>query len=217
MVDIEFSGQNFNRFEREIRQALQRRLAQELERATNRVLEREIAEIARAIEASPEFQALGGRLQGEFGFTDAEVAALPQIFSLLIPGTPGSVVEIVSQGTGSSQQTTARLDLDRLKAHPLAQHDLTNTRGPGQTISWVEWLEEGVTIFGYVFDDRLEFTRRTPPSRSGEGLMIPTAGGIWVSEPTFIFERSFDRLNQNEVEQQIRREVIRRLRSRRVQ
>jgi hypothetical protein len=85
------------------------------------------------------------------------------------------------------------VDYDKLKTHEYAQHALTKLDRDGTVVgvtdivSWVEWLEEGVTVAGYQFfrPNRANIAF----SRSGEGLMRHSTGRPFVFEPTRIFEK----------------------------
>lgn len=142
---------------------------------------------------SEEFRSLGGKLKGEFGFTDEEVNNLNRILTLMTPksGSPVTVSKIKTTGNKFSM-LLEWVDFAQLKDHEFAQHVLTKLDETGSVvsitdvISWVEWLEEGATIRGYNF-----FRPRGRGrifSRSGEGLMRRGSGNIWTFEPTRILE-----------------------------
>lgn len=144
---------------------------------------------------SGEFQAMKTRLVGEFGFTSEELAKLEGV-SKVLNSYPITKIEIIS-GLNIAGIILQWCDYDLFKEHPIAMHDLTqyepsvNAWSLTETISWVEWLEEGITVRGYRFDP----TQRGKFSRSRQGLMRPTEGGLWVFEPTNILHRVADMLN----------------------
>lgn len=146
-----------------------------------------------AFASSAEFRALGGRLKGEFGFTDDEVANLDRILSLMIPktGQPVTVSTVKTSGNKLSM-LLEWVDFAQLKDHEFAEHALTKLDSAGQvvgvtdTISWIEWLEEGATIRGYRFFRPRGNTARF--SRSGEGLMTISRSNFWTFEPTRVLE-----------------------------
>lgn len=152
------------------------------------------AEVLRTVFAnSQEFQDLKGRLVGEFGFTPEEVSQLDRILELLVPGAHGITVSNVKTGPGQFLMQLEWVDFKALKRHDFAQHVLSKLDSSGAVdsitdiISWVEWLEEGATIRGFEFFRPDSKNRRF--SRSGEGLMKQTDGGVWSFQPTRVFER----------------------------
>lgn len=142
---------------------------------------------------SKEFKDLGSSLVGEFGFTPEEVANLQRVGDLLVPGNnPVTVSSVKSQGDSFYMQLEW-VDFAKLKEHEYARHALTRLDADGHVrsvtdvVSWVEWLEDGVTVRGYYFTRPNEVAAKF--SRSGEGLMRKKEGSLWVFEPTRIFER----------------------------
>ena len=159
------------------------------------------AEILRDIFAnSEEFNALKGKLQGEFGFTDEEVRNLDRILDLMVPGANEITVSKIKTGPGEFIMSLEWVDMKRLQAHEFAQHELTRLDETGKVveitdiISWVEWLEDGATIKGYQFfrPSRAKSAAGIDPgifSRSGQGLMKKSNSNFWTFEPTRIIER----------------------------
>lgn len=173
-------------------------------RESGDLLFKEAEILANQIEGSTEFLQLHTTLVGEFGFTPSEVQGLSDIFSLLIPGTDSKITRVkVKSSPRSSIAVLDWVDFNNLKKHPLAQHDLTRFNRKTKTwelterVSWVEWLEEGATIRGYFFNDKAKISRRTPPSRSGEGIMNKRPGGLWAFQPTKIFQKTANKFNTN--------------------
>ena len=146
---------------------------------------------------SDEFQSLKGKLKGEFGFTNEEVAKLDRILDLLLPNNEVTVSRVQTSG-GKFLMQLEWVDFRKLKEHEFAQHELTRLDAMGRVvditdvISWVEWLEEGATIRGYSFSrvrrgqGAVGGTDPSAFSRSGEGIM-KRSGGIWTFQPTRIF------------------------------
>lgn len=143
---------------------------------------------------SQEFRAVQTRLVGEFGFTPTEVRNLKQILKLLVPGS--NKVTTLKVTTGSSQFSAILewVDFDKLKAHPLAQHDLTRLDPVSgsltltETISWVDWLEDGRVVRGYTFNPiRSGNDPSSKFSRSGQGIMQLSRSGFWEFRPTKVF------------------------------
>jgi hypothetical protein len=198
MARIKIGNIQFNRFAREIQSHVRSIFSRAIDESRDLVF-RESEMLAEAILQSEEFNSLQGRLAGEFGFTPEEITDLPRIGQLLIPGTDRNITNIeIKNNTQRNSIVLNWVNFDNLKKHPLSQHDLTRfNRSSGsfevqQTISWVEWLEEGVTVRGYVFDPG---RTNSPPSRSAAGLMVQRSGGIWVYRPTQLFRdlgRKFD-------------------------
>ena len=63
-----------------------------------------------------------------------------------------------------------------------------------QVVSWIDWLENGVTVRGYDFDPNVPLNRRIF-SRSQQGLMKENPGGMWQFRPTKLFERTAKSFN----------------------
>jgi hypothetical protein len=163
------------------------------------LLLRESEILTEKIAQSPDFNSLKGKFVGEFGFTTEEVAQLDNILQVIKNNGP---VTQISVKAGARHKTAILqwVDIEALKEHPLAQHDLTRLNpNTGQfelteTISWVEWLEEGETIRGYQFF-KVTGGKFAKHSRSGQGLMRQIPGGLWQFEPTKIFETTGKRFN----------------------
>ena len=177
-------------FEKNIRDVL----SIKVNKAANKsrlLLVEQAAILLREFQQSQEFNALKTTLVGEFGFTPEEVVNLNRVFQLLLP--QNEVTKTTIKAT--KDRTLAVLDwvdFDKLKEHSFAQHPLTRFNAETgqfeitQIISWVEWLEEGATVRGYVPLLNLK-PNMLPYSRSGKGLMIPKSGGIWTFPPTSLF------------------------------
>ena len=142
---------------------------------------------------SQEYQEIKSKMVGEFGFTPAEVAGLDRILELLVPGGNEITISFVDTVNRTKFMILEWVDFSKLKEHPLAQHELTklnelgNVIGVTDVVSWVEWLENGETFHGF------EFFRpnaaNAARSRSGAGLMRRDSGGVFMLEPTRVFER----------------------------
>jgi len=132
--------------------------------------------------SSAAFIDLKTNLRGEFGFTDEEVRGLDRIISAM--KSDPSVTRIRSD---KDQVILEWVDYDALKNHELAQHELTNSSsfGTPEIVSWVEWMEEGVTVHGYIFDE----SSKSKFSRSGEGLMKKQSGGLFKIAPSKILNK----------------------------
>lgn len=149
---------------------------------------------------STEYQNIKTKFVGEFGFTPQEVAGLDRILDLMIPGNNDITISFFDK-VGTSQFLILEwVDFEKLKKHPVTQHELTrlnkdgNVIGITDIISWIEWLEEGVTVAGYSFfkpnQNNVGF------SRSREGLMRK-AGGFFSIEPTRILKKIESESNIN--------------------
>ncbi len=190
MAEIRLKNQN--RIDGQIRKAILAKMRRVFQ--SGEFLLNEQASVLRdAFAGSEEFRSLGGRLKGEFGFTDEEVANLDKILTLMTParGSPITISKVKTTGNKLSM-LLEWVDFEQLKTHEFAQHALTRLDSSGQVvgvtdiISWVEWLEEGAAIRGYSF-----FRPRGPAarfSRSGEGLMRKNRSNFWTFEPTRILE-----------------------------
>ncbi len=158
------------------------------------------------IENSDAFRDLQGKLIGEFGFTPEEVFDLRRILTLLVPGSHG----ITNIKVGTRGETMFAIlewvDFKKLKAHPFAQHDLTRFDPVSksfkltETVSWVDWLENGQVIRGYVFNPIS--TGRDPSekfSRSGRGLMQRSRSGAFEFKPTRVFSNRSRKFKRSEL------------------
>jgi hypothetical protein len=161
------------------------------------VLFQEAERLANRVRNSPEFQKLKRPvLIGRFGFTPEELARLDDLFPI-IAGGDRQITNVEKSVTGRSKRAILNwVDLEKLKAHPIAEHPLTTfnpqTRAfeVSQVVSWIQWWEEGVTIRGHIF------TRgnvvNSPFSRSGFGIMQRRDGSLFAISPSRIFERIKD-------------------------
>jgi hypothetical protein len=183
---------NVNNFERSIRAETIRRM-RNVFRKSAFLLDAQAEILQKAFASSAEFKALSGSLKGQFGFTDAEVANLNRILDLLVPGGHDITVKRVKTSGNNMALILDWVDFEKLKMHEYAEHALTrldkdgNEIGVTDIVSWVQWLEEGVTIAGYQFfrPNRANIGF----SRSGEGLMRVATGRPFSFEPTRVFER----------------------------
>lgn len=183
----------------QIRRVISQKMARVFKRA-DFLLTKQAEVLQQQFRNSDEFRDLSGRLKGEFGFTDQEIAQLDRILSLLVPGSNDITVSVVKTGAGRQEVFLDWVDFEKLKVHEFAQHALTKLDEAGRVvqitdiISWVEWLEEGASIRGFQFfrpgaggaqggSDPAAF------SRSGEGLMRRSNSNFWTFEPTRVFER----------------------------
>jgi len=211
MADVFIRSAEISRMNRAIINASAQIMNQALNRTADEILFKEAEKLADKVENSNEFRDVQTTLVGEFGFTAQEVAQLPRIFSLLIPGTDRRITRIDRKtGTLDNFAILRWNDLETLFKHPFAQHDLTrfnvDTRSfqLTETVSWIQWWEEGQVRTGVVFDPNSPNARRIPPSRSGKGLMRETTGGIWRLEPTFIFRKTADAFNPKNMVKQFK-------------
>lgn len=144
---------------------------------------------------SAEFLSLRTKLVGEFGFTSEEVAQFDNVAKVL-NSWPITKIEIIS-GLTVAGILLQWCDYDAFKEHPIAMHELTQYEPSihawslTDTVSWVEWLEEGMTVRGYRFDP----TQRGKFSRSRAGLMRSGEGNIWTFQPTNILHRVSKMIN----------------------
>jgi len=147
-------------------------------REAQKEFEKKIAELNNAFLSSRDFRDIKGKLQGEYGFTNEEVAGLDNI------------VDAMERSSKVTKDDTSFIieyvNLKDLYGQPEASHSLSNAKGPGETISWAQWLEEGASIVGYSFD-----SRNSKSSRSGKGVM--EEGGAWRLRPT----RAFSKIAKN--------------------
>lgn len=190
MGQIIVRGQN--RIEAQVRRAIQNRMKKIFSKG-DFLLQRQAEVFQQVFKNSEEFNSLKTKFKGEFGFTDQEVADLDKILTLLVPGNSEITTSKVNIRPSQFSMILQWVDFRKLKAHEFAQHELTrldkagNVIGITDIISWIEWLEEGATIRGYRFFRPKGVGKNF--SRSGEGLMRKKAGGVWMFEPTRIFER----------------------------
>jgi hypothetical protein len=77
-------------------------------------------------------------------------------------------------------------NLDRILTLLVPDNDITKT-SITDIVSWIEWLEDGVTIRGFQFF-KPNFTN-IARSRSGEGLMREIPGSLFKIEPSRIFQK----------------------------
>lgn len=186
-MEITIKDKNINRL-------VQRQVMNQLGRAIGgrrmrSVMQRQAALLSRSYVEGEDFQALKGSLVGEFGFTPEEVGQLDGVFGVLSDDPSITNIEVIVSPKLASIILNW-CDYDEFAKHPVALHDLTrNVGGAGfqtiQTVSWVEWLEKGVTVRGYEFDP----TGRGKYSRSGFGLMRE-GHGMWAFAPTFALEKA---------------------------
>lgn len=190
MAIVSIKKQDLEAFRRQIRRIVSDAATKTFSQMGPLLL-RESEILTSKIESSTDFQELSGRLVGEFGFTPEEVARIHSILPVI--RQKGRVTNFVVKSTARNKQAILEwVDMDALKEHPLAQHDLTKYNPDSgqfeltETISWVEWFEEGATVRGYQFFKVGGIFKKY--SRSGQGLMRRQQGGIWMFEPTRLFD-----------------------------
>jgi hypothetical protein len=199
MVQFVVSSRNRRKFASDVKRILADEMALVMKEGAPILLEQIAINLKDSIAASLEFRSLKTRLQGEFGFTDAEVQDLNRILFLLVPGFDSDITNIeIKLAANRSSAILQWVDFEKLRNHPFAQHDLTKFE-EGQfkltrTVSWVEWLEEGVSVAGYRFFIPTGKGRKF--SRSGQGLMKKTRSGFWTFEPTKLFESTANKFNE---------------------
>jgi len=160
------------------------------------LFEKEVKLLAMAFATSEEFKAIKSKLAGEFGFTPEELSGLDRVIDVLKNDASVTNIEIMA-GAGVQEIMLNWCDIERLKVHPVAIHKLTKYNGETRSweltdvVSWIEWLEDGATVRGFNFDP----TMRGKWSRSGHGMMYPREGGMWVFNPTKVFERLPETIN----------------------
>jgi len=179
---------NKDNLQNQIRKAIDRKMDKIMQGAKE-LLEEQARVYRDKFANSQEYQNIKDKMRGEFGFTDEEVAGLDRILELMVPSNNDVTVSFFDNKGNIMLEW---VDYNKLRDHPFAQHDLTRLNKDGSvigitdTVSWIEWLENGETITGYQFfrpnAANLGF------SRSGEGLMR-VANGIFILEPTRIFEK----------------------------
>lgn len=192
--------------EKKFEKAIARKVSTIMDAALDEIADdlfKEAEKLAKEVQKFIDSQAF--KLIGEFGFTPEEVISkLNKVETLLIPD--GGSITTLDRKKGRTQHAILNwVDIDALKESDLAQHDLTRWNPAvrrfvrTETISWIEWLEEGKVITGWTFDPG---RTASPPSRSGEGLMVKD--GLWRFEPTFIFEKTAKGFKPAELEKQFR-------------
>jgi len=143
---------------------------------------------------SKEFKDIKGSLRGEFGFTDSEVTDIDRVINII--KTDKKITKI-----RANRDTVVLewIDFDALKNHEVAQHDLTKLNSKTdafevvQTVSWVDWLENGLSITGYAFEDG-----GGKFSRSKEGRMVEGTG-LFKLPRTKIFDKIARSISKKEV------------------
>lgn len=145
-------------------------------------------------------------LIGKFGFTPRELANLDRILELMTIGS-NDVTKMIVKTTGVKSLTLEWVNYKKLIDHSYATHLLTKLDNTGKivgitdVVSWVKWLEEGITISGFQFfrpGGIIPGTGGTTAairSRSGEGLMRDIGTGFFVLRPTRILDRIANRAN----------------------
>ena len=143
---------------------------------------------------APEFRQIKGSLKGEFGFTDEQIDALNGIINTI--KNDQDITRIV---VGPDRVALEWVDFEALKAHPIAQHKLTQFNPETkqfdleQIVSWVDWLENGLSITGYVFEEG-----GGKFSRSGEGRM-QKGNGVFRLPKTKMFETIAQSVKDKEI------------------
>ncbi len=159
------------------------------------LLFKKAVEMAADIHSSPEWGELTGKLVGEFGFAPYEMQKFSEVIKMLIPLNSPVVKLEVMAGVNNKYAILHWVDWQKLAWSDAAQHYLTHWNGKSrsfevdQIVSWIEWLEEGITVRDYIFDDHIGPKSRFF-SRSGQGLMRHAEGGLWHFAPTKLFERT---------------------------
>lgn len=116
---------------------------------------------------SKEFNEIKTSLRGEFGFTSEEVAELDEIINVI--KNDKSITRIRAN---SNRIILEWVDFEALKKHPAALHPLSkkqkgsNKFDVSDVVSWVDWLENGLSITGYVYKEEGK-----KASRSESGVM----------------------------------------------
>ena len=200
----EFDIANAREFEQFLKKEINKRMKLVVE-DSEQFLIKQSDKLRDSFEKSQEFRDLQTRLVGEFGFTPEEVRDLPKILTLLVPNNSNNVTSIKLTRTNNEFAAILEwVDFDKLKQHPLAQHELTrlNPR-TGQfevteIISWVDWLENGAVVRGYDFQPVQENFSFSKFSRSGKGIMRPVGGGLWQFQPTKVFDNIGQSFSQSD-------------------
>jgi hypothetical protein len=181
---------NSKDIEQQVEKAIRRKMKQVF-RESEKILYQNAVALRDTFKNSSTFMDLKNRFRGEFGFTPDEVVNLDRVLELMVPG--GNDITITKLTFGKEYSIILDwVDYTKLKAHPYAQHELTKLNENGNVesitdiISWVEWMEEGASIFGYYFTKGNVVSNKY--SRSGLGVMKPSPGGLWTFQPTRILE-----------------------------
>ena len=143
---------------------------------------------------SEEFNRMKGSLKGEFGFTDQEIVELDGIIN-----TIKNDRDVTRVSVGPDRVMLEWGDFRVLKDHPNAKHPLTRLNPKTglfeiiQIVSWVDWLENGLSITGYTFEEK-----GGRFSRSKEGQMTESSG-LFRLPRTKIFEKIANSIDEKEV------------------
>lgn len=194
MAKITFK--NTSAIDTAIRQAVDKRMTNIFARGGPLLIKQQAEILRNAFRDSPEFASIKTDMVGEFGFTNQEVANLDRILELLVPGNGPITISDIKASKGRPKSLMLKwIDFGKLKDHEFAQHALTRLDNTGSItevtdiVSWIEWLEEGVSVLGYTFSDAIGQKGR---SRSGEGIMQQQKGGSFTIQPSRVFERIAD-------------------------
>ena len=172
--------------------AIDVKLAEVFTRGGSILIENQAKFLRDAFKNSSEFNDIKTKFVGEFGFTPEELSRLDRILDLLIPGSNDITVGEIKTGIGTKSILLQWVDYEKLKQHDYAQHELTKLDSSSGgfsitgVVSWVEWLQEGVSVIGYEFSP--VNARNNKFSRSGEGIMMQSEG-TFVLKPTRIFDK----------------------------
>jgi len=139
---------------------------------------KKIDELNKSFLNSSDFKKIKTSLVGEYGFTPEEVSSLDNIVDAMNRSTVTK--------SGSDYFVVEYVNLAELYNQPESQHQLSAKSRAGEVVSWAQWLEEGVSVFGFSYSDK-----NSDSSRSGKGVM--EAGGSWKIRPT----RAFSNLAKN--------------------
>ena len=179
-----------------IRQAVDKRMTNIFARGGPLLIKQQAEILRNVFKDSPEYASIKTDMVGEFGFTSQEVGNLDRILELLVPGNSPITISDIKASKGRPKSLMLKwVDFNQLKDHEFAQHALTRLDNTGSVtgvtdiVSWVEWLDEGVSILGFTFSDAIGQNRR---SRSGEGVMQQQKGGSFTIQPSRVFERIAD-------------------------
>jgi len=133
---------------------------------------------------TPTYQALGEELEGHFGFPAgtglirAEFIIKAVVNSLVVENIPVKVV-----GNGFSGVLTLKMLRTSLEEMWSLPSDIIEVDNNGQRLPWLRWLlEYGNDIV--ISKHEIQFGTNLPGSRSGQAVMIKSAG-VWRVPPQY--------------------------------
>jgi hypothetical protein len=188
-MELTVTAPAWKQFDEAIRRKLDNKMTETMfGRDMNNLFFVESDKITKLITESPDWKSLTGDMRGEFGFTDAEIANVkgleavmahdPRVTSIMKTGGAGGIKEILLKW----------VDFQALLDNPMTNHPLTHWDNGWQLtreVNWLNWLENGITFHEFEYEPNP--TPEQGKSRSGQGIMVPDPGRIWVYPPTNLF------------------------------